>query len=460
MEDTLYPLLKIYRQLPYWVQSPIGLAYRLLPNQIRYGVFYDEYQKRIINFINATNSSDILRMQLALLAATVNNAIDSIPFYRNFPKIKSFNDLKIFPVINKTDIASNTKTFVSEKYGNKRLKANTGGSSGTPMAFYLHSGKTRPKEQAHFDWFWAQHGFIPGSRILMVRGAPLKNNALYEYQAIKNCLAVSCYTLNSSNIEKVLLAVNKFQPQFIHGYPSAVKNLIKCIEENDAVAWVMPMKALFLGSEWLSVDDRNNIEDFFKARVISWYGHSECAIMGGNSIDSKEYFFYPFYGYTELLGDDDKPIQKPGAIGRIVATSFDNFVMPFIRYDTGDLGVLSDKNIFGAMPCLVLKKIEGREQDIIYLKDNTRVSLTAFIFGQHLPQFASIREMQLEQNVAGCLILRIVPDIGYELNDECEILNRLRKSVSEKIDIEFEYVKKIEKTHRGKHRFLIQKIKD
>jgi phenylacetate-CoA ligase len=232
------------------------------------------------------------------------------------------------------------------------------------------------------------------------------------------------------------------------------------IIENNRLAWDIPIKALFVGSEWLSEDDRLSMTSFFNSKVVTWYGHSECAVMGGNSVDSSEFFFYPFYGYAELLDDNGKPVKTPGQVGRIIATSFDNFVMPFIRYDTGDLGVLSHKNTLGNMPCLVLKKIEGRTQDFIYLQDNTRVSLTAFIFGQHLPQFAKIREMQLEQHKAGHLILRIVRGRGYDANDERDILNRLCRSVSGKINIEFSYVNSIEKTHRGKHRFLIQKIDD
>lgn len=460
MEDTFYPFLNIYRRFPSWMQTAIGFSYRALPKGFRLGPFYDAYNRRINHFIYLTKSAELSALQLDLLKETVNRAVANVPFYRQFNKMKEFNDIYDYPVISKSDIVGNLDGFMSKELNGSRLKSNTGGSSGTPMTFFLHSGRTRPKEQAHFDWFWGQYGFVQGSRVLMIRGAPLKNNALYEFQAIKNCLAVSCYELNSDNVSEAVQEARRFHPQFIHGYPSAVKNFMNCIDENERLAWDIPIKALFVGSEWLSEDDRLAMETFFNSKVVTWYGHSECAIMGGNSLDSNEFFFYPFYGYAELLDDNGKPVKTPGQVGRIIATSFDNFVMPFIRYDTGDLGVLSHKSTLGNMPCLVLKKIEGRTQDFIYLQDNTRVSLTAFIFGQHLPQFSKIREMQLEQHMAGHLILRIVRGRGYDANDERDILNRLCRSVSEKINIEFNYVNSIEKTYRGKHRFLIQKIGD
>jgi len=458
MEDTLYPFLRLYRHLPNRAQNVIGRTYRLLPKHARFGSFYSEYQSRIQQFAKGTESSLMLEMNFALLRETVNNAVQDVPFYLNFSKLTDFDDLLDYPVVSKKELVANPKAFISSKLAAKGLRSNTGGSAGTPMTFYIHAGRTRPKEQAHFDWFWGQTGFSSDSRLLMLRGAPLNNNALCEYQAIKNCLAVSCYELNSSNVKDVIKAIKQFRPQFLHGYPSAVLNFIKCFEEDEKTIWDVPIKYLFLGSEWLSLDDRQTIETFFHSKVLSWYGHSECAVMGGNCLDSHEYFFYPFYGYTELLDENGKRIQKPGEVGRIVATSFDNFVMPFIRYDTGDLGVLSRLESFDNMPCLVLERIEGRSQDFIYLLDNTRVSLTAFIFGQHFPQFSKIRELQLEQHEAGKLTLRIVKGRGYGPEDERNMKDQLIKSVSGRIKMEFEYVGSIEKTSRGKHRFLIQNI--
>jgi phenylacetate-CoA ligase len=122
--------------------------------------------------------------------------------------------------------------------------------------------------------------------------------------------------------------------------------------------------------------------------------------------------------------------------------------------------MLSNVTSFENLPCLVLSKIEGRSQDIIFLNDGTRVSLTAFIFGQHLPEFSSIREMQLVQEVCGSLLLRIVRGSDYTADDERALINRLQRSVSGKIKINCEYIDRIEKTKQGKHRFLIQKTEE
>ena len=126
-----------------------------------------------------------------------------------------------------------------------------------------------------------------------------------------------------------------------------------------------------------------------------------------------------------------------------------------------DLGVLSSKVATpDGMPCVVMERIQGRSRDIIYLDDRTKVSLTAMIFGQHLTQFSGIREMQLQQDEIGKLLIRVVPNSNWDLNDSELMKNTLTKSVSGKVKIEVHIVEQIPKTHRGKHRFLIQNCKE
>ncbi len=461
MEDRLYKLKTSYQNLPSCARNILGLVYSALPARIRYGPFYGEYHERIRRFCESGDGARIASLQLDLLQHTVDFAIQRIPFYRGHDRITAAQDLRSFPIVDKGLLSERKSEFVADTCRKWGLAANTGGSSGCPMSFYLHRGLSRPKEKAHFAWFWGQFGYHQGAKILMVRGAPLRKGALYEYQAIGNRLAISCYALNETNVDEVVAAIREFQPEFIHAYPSALKILTRLIADPQRIRDRVRIKAVFLGSEGIDPLDRDFLGGFYDSRVVSWYGHSECAVHAGNTVDSDEYHFYPFYGYLELLDEAGRPVTRPGDGGRIVVTSFDNYVMPFIRYDTGDIGVLSDRTTwYDRFECTVLSRIEGRSQDCLVLKDGTRVSVTAFIFGQHLRQFSSIREMQLQQDERGELLVRLVP-LSAIRADELEQLGRvLRKSVSGRISIRFEVVDRIAKTERGKHRFLIQNLVD
>ena len=458
MEDFLYKWKDTYGQLPLTLRNSIGTAARMVPRRIWYGRFGRTYRQRVHRFLIANNPASVRSLQLVLLMDTVNWAITHVPFYKGKKQIKSYSDLKEFPIVTKEDYIANTRAFMAPvacKYG---LAANTGGSSGVRMDFLLHSGRTRPKERAHFEWYWGLFGYSRHSRTLMVRGKPLQNRRLYERQTFENRLVVSCHDITESNVSIVIDAIRKFSPEYILAYPSALTVFTKLLADISALGMQTRIKAVFCGSEILSDPDRTWFTEFYRAQVVSWYGHSECVLHGGYMPGSNDYHLFPFYGYCELLDENDNEITEPGRVGRIVGTSFDNYVMPFVRYDTGDLGALSPKlSTFHFLP--VLTKIAGRGRDIVYLRDGSGVSMTSFLFAHRLTQFAKIRDMQLEQERPGKLLIRIVKGPGYsEKEDEREIVNRLTDSVHGRIRISVVYLESILKTPNGKHVFFLQKI--
>lgn len=458
LEDILYPVLRIYSALPLFIRNSVGKVYRLLPNELRYGKFYAGYYQRVKQFQSKDQSLELIQK---LLVNQVNYAIEAIPFYQKYEQITLIEELSTLPVIDKEILAKNPAWFVNSVLKKQGLKSNTGGSSGTPFSFLIEQGITRPKEAAHFDWYWGQYGYQPGDKVLMIRGKSLRNNVDFEYQAIGNKLVISCYNLNQFSIKKIYAQILKFKPRFIHAYPSSLLIFTKELQlylgnENPDFR----VNAVFLGSEYLFEEDKVFFEKFYNSKVINWYGHSECLIHGGKCELSGDYHFYPFYGYFELLDKHDNPITEPNIEGRIIATGFDNKVMPLIRYDTGDVGVYSEKQ---ECECgfkgKSLSKIVGRGKDFIVLKDGTQVTLTAFIFGQHHEEFSKIREMQLIQNKPGVVLLNIVPLNDFSFEDQNKLKNRLTKSVNKSLlDIDIQLVNDIEKTHRGKHRLLIQNI--
>jgi phenylacetate-CoA ligase len=459
MEDTLYKLLNIYHNLPPILKTVIGKAYGLLPKRLKYGKFYALYLNRIKYFQSIKDPALSEALQHKLLIENVSLAIKNIPYYQNFGSIDTILDFKQLPIVDKYIIQKNKKAFINKKLKPFFIKTNTGGSSGTPFEFFRHKNQTRPKETAHFHWYWRQFGYEPGDKVLMIRGRALRKNSLFEYQAIDNKLVISSFTLNDDNIELVLKEINKFKPKFIHAYPSALKILTDLIKEPHKISQ-LNFDAIFLGSEYLSTDYRSYFQAFYKAPVVNWYGHSECLVHAGNCSKNNKYHFYPFYGFVELLDDQGLEITEPGNVGRIIATGFDNQVMPLIRYDTNDLGVLSkQKDCECGFKGLTLDRIEGRNQDYIYLKDGQKISLTSLIFGQHFAEFERIIEFQIQQEVKGKIKILIVKKTTYSDRDEKTFKEKVYKIVNNKLDISFIYKDKIPKTLIGKHIFLIQNIK-
>jgi phenylacetate-CoA ligase len=461
LEDVLYPLLRTYESLPLGLRNVIGYLYRRVPVSIKYGDFYKKYNYRIKKFENIDCKEVVFHTSEELLINHVNYSLKNVPFYENFRQILSIEEFKKLPIISKDLIMSNPTKFINKNFINKTLNRNTGGSNGKPFSFLIEKGITRPKEIAHFNWYWGKYGYKPGDKILMIRGKSLRNNKNFEFQTLGNKLVISCYNLNQKSIKEIYLKIKDFQPKYIHAYPSSLliftKVLKRFLKEE---VFELKIKGIFLGSEQLYDYDRKYIESFFHSNIITWYGHSECLIHGSKCEISGDFHFYPFYGFMEIVDKDNNPITSPGIEGKIIATGLDNKAMPLIRYDTGDIGVLSPYLECGCgFRGTSLSKIIGRGKDFIILRDNTKVTLTAFIFGQHHKEFDLIKEMQIIQNKKGEITLNIVPLGNFTRNNMEKIKERLENSVvKNSLTINIQIVKNIEKTHRGKHKILIQNL--
>lgn len=66
--------------------------------------------------------------------------------------------------------------------------------------------------------------------------------------------------------------------------------------------------------------------------------------------------------------------------------------------------------------------------------------------------------MQLVQEEKGSIVINVVEYNNYSSREEEEIRTKMNKAVWGTLDIRFNYVDEIERTVRGKHKFLIQKL--
>ena len=210
-------------------------------------------------------------------------------------------------------------------------------------------------------------------------------------------------------------------------------------------------KGIYLTSENYSEEMVEIISSVFKCPIYGQYGHTESSVFAYRLPDSEKYYCLPFYGYTEILNENNQPC-KIGEVGEIVVTGFSNYALPFIRYKTGDLAEYGGVNKDGTV---VLNKLLGRSVDFLYNSKKEKIYLVGFIFGAHLHAFDVIDQWQLEQDTYGVVKMKIVKGIEYRDVDENE-LNLFFLKANFKLDIT--YVNQIPKTIRGKQQFLIQKL--
>lgn len=455
-------------KLPHPVQRGLRYVYAAIPFSIRYGkVFWETY-----NFLQESqwwSKEKLQEYQMQQLSKLLHHAYENVPYYRRVfderglkpEDIQDIDDLRKLPYLTKEIIQEELPNLVAQNCPRWKLQYNTtGGSTGIPLGFYQERGIARASERAFMLTQWNRAGFKIGDRSAVLRGNVIRSASkgkFWEYEPVDKSLILSSYHMTDENLPQYFKKIRKFKPDFIQAYPSAITILARFMEEN-SIKPFPSIKALLLGSENLYSWQRDLLGDVFQCRVYSWYGHTEQVALAGECEKSTYYHIFPEYGIVELISNDDKPVTMEDGVGEIVATDLKNFVMPFIRYRTEDLGVYTTQRCSCGRNYPLLKRVEGRLQELIITKDKRLITLTALMFAQHFEAFSRVKEMQLLQQKEGELVIKIVKTPRYSTKDEQEILSKMQSCVVDGLNINFDYVDNIPRTKSGKHRFLIQKL--
>jgi phenylacetate-CoA ligase len=144
-------------------------------------------------------------------------------------------------------------------------------------------------------------------------------------------------------------------------------------------------------------------------------------------------------------------------LGEIVGTSFDNGVMPFIRYKTGDFGAWSATHHPELPGWPTLERIEGRMQEFVVCADHRLISVTT-LGAAHFSSLVDVRSMQYEQERPGLVVLKVVADQDLDDTQRRQIADAVRAKTQGGCEVEVVRVPAIERTARGKHKMLVQHL--
>lgn len=390
------------------VPSPLGRLLSTIPMHIRLGKGYSKFLNEIASY---GEFEFILAKQLEKMSTIIRYSQDNIPFYHQLYaqkkltnlKIGDLKDIELFPVVTKELLQScSLEERSNSLFALKR--SNTGGTTGQPLDFYIEK-QAYAREWAHMHTIWATLGYRYTDQKITLRGKNI-GNVFYKYNFNQNEYLINTHLPLKENIEscRKLILENNFQ--WIHGYPSSIYSFLQELEAVSPELFeslIKKVKGVFLGSEYPSPNYRNHLEKHCGLKTISWYGHSEMAVLATEQ-EPGSGVYYPFhsYGFAEAVPDGDTH--------KLIATSFHNFASPFIRYDTGDLIEPVFNN--GLLESFRIK--EGRNSDYVIDKNGRSISLTGLIFGRHHKAFGYSDHIQVKQLGHGSIEILITSKIESE----------------------------------------------
>ena len=459
LEDLLHPYLGRYMGAPAWLKASAGRAYSLIPARVRLGSSY-------ARFLGQVEACPVDAREK--LRGAIEWALDTVPAYESYRGLlrggrSPEEALTELPVTDKLDMKRHPERYLSRSMPEgARLEMFTGGSTTHPMRFYLHKHVTRAKEYAFIGDFRARVGAKWGDVVLALRGrtvptAAQPGGSIWMYEPIKRQLILSSDHLERRYMPAYAEALSLHRPAYIEAFPSALYPLARWLATHPLPEFTRNVKGVMLYSENVYGYQLDKFREVFGCPIVSHYGHSERVLMAATMPDDDRYFFWPRYGHFELLDAENRPVTQPGKLGFIVGTGFDNQVMPFVRYRTGDLGVLSETGHPSLPGFPACERIVGRLQEFIVCRDHRLVSITT-IGVAHFPELADVESIQYEQERPGHVVLKVVAETALAGAALARIAAAVRDKTQGGCDVDVVQVERIARTPRGKARMLVQHL--
>jgi phenylacetate-CoA ligase len=195
---------------------------------------------------------------------------------------------------------------------------------------------------------------------------------------------------------RILSELAEYRPPVLEANPSLLARVARWAARHGAEVWQPSL--ITLTYEFPSALQRRTIRRVFECPVASSYGSTEAGYVFmeceegtmHQNVDACRVDMVPLPGFPEARS------EAPGALGRIVATTFGSEWFPLLRFEIGDVGrVASAPCACGRNAGLSLSSIEGRLKSLCI--DSEGMPVTHGRIDQALAQVEGLEQYRLDQ---------------------------------------------------------------
>ncbi|MTE27220.1 phenylacetate--CoA ligase family protein [Winogradskyella ouciana] len=426
---------------------------------------------RLFDFSLKINGFDINKARLALSKVQAKNDSDlkayvekqkkdiisfhlkNNSFYRSFASQVDVNDWSSVPVMTKRHLQQSLEKRLSKGYELKNVYVNkTSGSSGDPFVFakdkWCHA-MTWAEITDRFSWYGIDFNTSKQARFY---GIPLDKKGYYKERLkdwFSNRYRFSVFDLSDNAFEKALVKFKTSKFDFINGYTSPIVQFAKFLKRKDNILKDLcpSLKVCIVTSEMLFDDDKALMEKQFGVPIVNEYGASELDLIAFQNTHN-EWQVNSETLFLEILDDNDNVLPY-GEEGRVVITSLYNKAHPFIRYDIGDIGILSDKSTLRKP---ILKKLVGRTNDIAVLPSGKKAAGLTFYYitKSVIEDEGNVSEFIIEQSAIDTFKIKYVSREVLSSDKKKVITEAMEQYLEPGISITFKRVDKLDRSKSGK----------
>ena len=320
--------------------------------------------------------SEIEEIQRKKLRALVRHAYEKVDYYRELfdsarvkpEEINDLHDLTRIPITTKRQLQAVPIEKVTARgiQLDECMKVRTSGSTGIPLDILIGPKDLRFRGAVIMRAFFA-NAYRLTDRVVSLADFPLKRSShWYQSLGIRRHKNIPAFL----GIEEQIKELQGENPDLLIINPSRFEVIEEKLRETDPHA-IRP-RIVMTGGNVLARESRRRMEAIFGVPVIDLYSSWEFGNIAWECSHRAGYHMNTDSLVIELIHEGRR--VSPGERGELIITGLDAYAMPFIRYQIGDIGLLSDHGCPCGRGLPLLERIEGRNNDLIRLADGRVVS--------------------------------------------------------------------------------------
>jgi phenylacetate-CoA ligase len=400
-------------------------------------------------------------LQLQRLRDLLRDVAVHVPYYRDlFAKtgldpasIQGITDLQRLPFLTKSVIRANIEALKhAQAQGLTRF--NTGGSSGEPLIFFI--GNKRVSHDVAAKWratrWW---GVDIGDPEIVVWGSPIelgKQDRIKHWRdKLLRTQLLPAFEMSEPKLDQFIATIRAVKPRMLFGYPSALTHIARHAQKRSVVISDLGIKVAFVTSERLYGEQRSIISQVFGCKVANGYGGRDAGFIAHECPAGSMHLTADDI-VVEIVNEAGQ-VQPTGVAGEIVVTHLFTNDFPFIRYRTGDIGVL------GSTPCScgrglpLLQDIQGRSTDFVVAADGTVMHGLSLIY--ILRDLTGVKSFKVVQETRALTRVLLVTGEGFAPDAVDQIVSGFKQRLGADVSVVVDLVDSIPTEKSGKFRYII-----
>jgi phenylacetate-CoA ligase len=410
----------------------------------------------------------LLTLQKEKLHCLLKYADEHIPYYQRVFKQVGFEPDQILasptsfhkiPLLSKAAIMENFDDMITtEPSRRKRLSRFwTSGSTGHPLSF-IHDTSFRDYLTAdlhrHIMWTgWTLgecQGYIWGSAFDVPIQKTLRAR-LIDWAF--NRITTSAFALTEESMASFARKIEHTGTRVLLGYSSALVRFAEFAHER-GIAGKLALSGILSTAEALHPRQREVIESSLGCKVLDRYATRE---LGGIACECPEHGALHLSienVCVEILRDG-----VPAAVGQegdIVVTNLNNYGMPFIRYQVGDIGQLSDAACLCGRGSPIMEAVYGRVLDMF--KTAAGKSIHGYVFHLIFSDMSEVAQFQVTQKDYDHIAVSIVEREPMSPERLAYIENAIQDTMESKVRVDIQRLEQIPVPSSGKFRYTVSEV--